>query len=55
LGGGDRVYQHKRIRHLPDTHMFSVPVKGGGNKEFRNLLDLVSCDELGLKKIMSTK
>jgi len=47
--GSDRVYQHKRIRHLPDTHTFSVPVRGGGNKEFKNILELVACGELGLK------
>jgi len=47
--GGDRLYQHKRIRHMPDTHTFSVPVRGGGNREFKNILELVSCTELGLK------
>jgi hypothetical protein len=47
--GADKVYQHKRIRHLPDTHTFSVPVRGGGNRDFKDVLDLVNCDDLGLK------
>jgi len=46
--GSDKLFQHKRIRHLPDTNTFSVPVRGGGNKEFKNILELVSCNELGL-------
>jgi len=46
---GDRMFQHKRVKHLPDTHQFSVPVRGGGSKVFKNILEMVACEELGLK------
>ncbi len=46
--GSDKTFQHKRVKHLNDR-TFSVPVRGGGTKEFKNMQELVKCDDLGLK------
>jgi hypothetical protein len=45
----DKSYQHKRIKHLPNGAGFSIPYKGQ-DKTFKDITQLVQCEELGLKK-----
>jgi hypothetical protein len=47
--GSDKAYQHKRVKHLPEGKGFSVPVRTGGAKQFKTMMELVKCDELGLR------
>jgi len=44
--GSDNKIQHRRVSHIPDG--FSVPVRTG-EKVFKNVLEMVECQELGLK------
>jgi hypothetical protein len=44
--GNNKMFQHKRVKHLPEG--FSVPVGSSGSRQFKNMNELVKCEELGL-------
>ena len=46
---GNPPFAHKRVKYVAKQERISVPVRQGGNKEYKDLFDLVGDPEQGLK------